>query len=624
MSEVGLIIMPWASTSMPSIALGLLKSVLNEKNISADVHYLNIMLAKLMDKELYEDISGSTTYASEWIFSKYLSGEIAENVNNLDIDKLINETLEYDQYLYMYLKRRKKSLEGLIDKVIPQFLNQCMNEINWEKYKVIGFTCMIGYQVPSLLLAKMIKQRFPNIKVIFGGPNVREKTGEEILKNYEFVDYIIDGEGEQALPDLVSNIMEGNFNKEIPGVLLRKNGIVVRSEGIQDAVDMDTLPVPDYAEYFKDIKESGIDKIIPIKMSFESSRGCWWGQKCQCSFCGLSNGYLNFRSKSSNKVIDEITYQSERYGVKKLVATDLILGQELFDELFPEFINRKMELDIFYEVKPNLKREQIALLSKAGVKTVQAGIESLNTKLLKLLRKGVSAIKNLHFLKWSEIYNIEVMWNLLYRIPGEDIESYNQMLKVLPLIAHLKPPSTGTVIQIALDRFSPYYMNVDEYSIKDIKPKGVFELAYKKRDIDINNMSYTFDFTYPNADEIVYSYIESLATSVAIWYQSYEERKFYFRYYIQGDIVHIEDNRPIIFDQKSTNDRKLTLDDLSSQIFLFCNEVKSFEEIRRELSQNRGLNQIDIEHIKKILNQLVDDRLIYKENEMYLNFATIV
>lgn len=620
MSDVALVIMPWASVSMPSIALGLLKNILEENNITTDVHYLNVKLAKLMDKILYEEISGSTTYASEWIFSQFLYNESKIREAKMNFNEMIGETIEHDHYLYMYLKRRKEVLQPILRNIIPQFLDECLNTVNWGSYKVIGFTCMIGYQLAALLFSKKIKERFPDVKIVFGGPNVREKTGEEILKNFDYVDYVIDGEGEVALPELVKNIKEGKLFEKIPGVLFKRNGIVERVGELQIAVDLDKLPIPDYSDYYHEISGSGIEEVIPIMTSFESSRGCWWGQKCQCTFCGLSNGYLKYRSKSPQNVLDELLEQSKKYNSKSFFATDLILCSDFYKDLIPELIKRKLDLNIFYEIKPNLKSEQIRMLSEAGIKTVQAGIESLNTKLLKLLRKGVTAIQNIHFMKTCEEHNILVSWNLLYRIPGEQKESYEEMIKLIPSVVHLRPPAGGRLIQIALDRFSPYYNNTQKYGIKDIKPKGFYYLAYPNKEINLNDMAYTFDFSYDYADETVLSYIENLALYVATWQKSYDEKNFYFIYKKNEDIIQIEDNRPVSFHQQSNRVNHYTLEGIDSFIFLLCNDVCAFEYIYISVNKNFDSN-IEKEQLKLILNKLVNDRVLFEENGMYVNLA---
>ena len=618
MKNVALVCAPWTSIEMPSIALGTLKSVLVSKNISTDVHSLNVKLLKYMDKDLYEEISGSSTHVSEWIFSQYLYNKDYLQGLKINYKSSIDSTVDVDHHLYMYLKKKTSVLQQVVCEKIPNFLDECLNTIDWGSYKIIGFTCALGNQLASLVLSKRIKQRFPNVKIVFGGPNVRGITAEEIMKNFTWVDYIVDGEGEIAFPSLVNRILEGRFEEEIPGVLFRKDGVCVRSEGDFEIVPLDDIPQPDYTEFFDEIKKSGLEEVMSeVRIAFESSRGCWWGQKCQCSFCGLNNGYLKYRTKSQEKVLRELTDQSARYNRKRFFATDLVISAESFDVLLPEMINRKLGYNIFYEVKATMSRKEMSLLAQAGITFVQAGIESLDTKLLKLLRKGVSAIQNIQFLKFSSEFGIYVAWNLLYRMPWEEKESYDKMIELVPLLYHLQPPSAGMIIPIALDRFSPYFNDPQKYGIVDIKPKATFSLIYPDPKINLMNIAYTFDFAFENSESLVMSYIGELITAFYGWQKTYEEKKYYLNYRLVDGKVLIEDNRPL--DNNNTEARKYYLENLEKEVFLLCDEISSLQEIQKKIDEGTG--RVEADELKSAIGKLMEKKILYEESGRYVNLA---
>ncbi len=73
------------------------------------------------------------------------------------------------------------------------------------------------------------------------------------------------------------------------------------------------------------------------------------------------------------------------------MAVDNILPHEYFKTLLPELKRRQLGVTLFYEIKANLKREQVELLRDAGVAALQPGIESLSTPVLRLMRKGTTA-----------------------------------------------------------------------------------------------------------------------------------------------------------------------------------------------------------------------------------------
>ena len=92
--------------------------------------------------------------------------------------------------------------------------------------------------------------------------------------------------------------------------------------------------------------------------------------------------------------------------------------------MLPRLAAAKLDVEFFWEVKANLTHEQVHLLRNAGVKQVQPGIESFSDRVLKIMRKGVTAFRNVELLKWCKEYGVKPYWNLLYGFPGETVEDY--------------------------------------------------------------------------------------------------------------------------------------------------------------------------------------------------------
>ena len=67
--------------------------------------------------------------------------------------------------------------------------------------------------------------------------------------------------------------------------------------------DLDALPVPDYSDYFRDLDASGVSADVLPVLLFETARGCWWGAKSHCTFCGLNGGAMAFRAKSQSRAL---------------------------------------------------------------------------------------------------------------------------------------------------------------------------------------------------------------------------------------------------------------------------------------------------------------------------------
>ena len=153
---------------------------------------------------------------------------------------------------------------------------------------------------------------------------------------------------------------------------------------------------------------------------------------------GFLAGLLSFRAKSPERVLAELSELAQSYGRLDFFFVDYILNRAYFDDLLPRLRDAGYDLRIFCETKANLRREEVRLLHDAGFTAIQAGVESMSTPVLKLMRKGVTALQNLRLLKWCAEYDVRLYWNVLYGIPGEPTEAYEVMAELVPSRAHLE------------------------------------------------------------------------------------------------------------------------------------------------------------------------------------------
>jgi hypothetical protein len=142
------------------------------------VFYLNLRFASLIDLDAYKRISDHFI-TGEWFFSRHLfepdsSAELSRESADRDGVPPSGEAPEMD--LGAQLKQLDAHLSS-IHTAIPEFLENCLDEIPWEQYKVVGFTSVFAQQLASLLLARKIKERHPHIKIVFGGANVQREMG---------------------------------------------------------------------------------------------------------------------------------------------------------------------------------------------------------------------------------------------------------------------------------------------------------------------------------------------------------------------------------------------------------------------------------------------------------------
>jgi radical SAM superfamily enzyme YgiQ (UPF0313 family) len=131
---------------------------------------------------------------------------------------------------------------------------------------------------------------------------------------------------------------------------------------------MNSVAPPDYDDYFAErgrAVEGGVAVPPQAGLPFESSRGCWWGQKKHCTFCGLNNEGMSYRSKSAERVVREVTELVSKYQTPSLMAADNILDARGYADLLPRLADVPIDLELFYEIKANVTRDQVAALAAA-------------------------------------------------------------------------------------------------------------------------------------------------------------------------------------------------------------------------------------------------------------------
>ena len=190
---------------------------------------------------------------------------------------------------------------------------------------------------------------------------------------------------------------------------------------------MDALPTPDFREYYEQLRLiwdlDWVTGTKTVEMPVESSRGCWWGEKHHCTFCGLNGSTMGFRQKSPEKVVAELLTQLQLHPNNKVRFVDNIMPLSYYETLLPKLAEIGTELDIFYEQKANVTFAKMKLLRAAGVR-IQPEIKSLSTALLQRMRKGVSATQNIMLLRFCLTFGVAVAWNLLHDFPGDHEEEF--------------------------------------------------------------------------------------------------------------------------------------------------------------------------------------------------------
>lgn len=376
MKKILLLNMPFGALERPALGLSLLKARLHEIGVGCDVRYLTFSFADLIGVEEYVWVSSALPYiafAGDWTFTEALYGERPEADANYT-QQILRETWRLDEASINWIRR--------VRSFTSHFLDHCILTIPWENYALLGFTSTFEQNLASLALAKKIKAAHPGTIIVFGGANWEAEMGRELHRKFEFVDYVCCGEADESFPALVRHLLKPGFRGTrdgLPaGIVWRRGGESVYTGRSQPVRQMDSLPMPDFSDYFDQWSESSAALSVTPTVLMETSRGCWWGDKSHCTFCGLNGANMVFRSKSAARVLDEMCYLSDRWQTDRIEVVDNILDMKYFTDLLPAVAREGRSWEIFYEVKANLNRQQVALLRAAGVSRIQPGVESLS------------------------------------------------------------------------------------------------------------------------------------------------------------------------------------------------------------------------------------------------------
>ena len=502
-----LVAMPFVSAFRPSIQIGLLAAIGREAGHRTSTLHANLDLAAAIGLEQFETLCAQRARAlGDWLFSTCAFGDRAPDPQadflTRFADELPGDGLDAERLLHIR------------DELVPAHVSRVADGIDGA-HDVIGFTSTFQQNVASIALARELKSRGHRAAMLFGGANFEDEMGVEYVRAVDAVDYAVSGEADTAFVSFLDALAAGRDPSLVDGVIGRGTSPEDGPRTLPPHDDLDALPVPDYDEYFDKAVEAGITGAHSrrsVYLPFESSRGCWWGERKHCTFCGLNGGTMKYRAKGAARLQEELVALNERYRGFHFEAVDNILERSYLETLFPTLEAQALSFRFFFEVKSNLSKERIAALARAGVERVQPGIESLSTDVLRLMDKGVTAAANVNFLRWCRHYGIRAGWNVLWGFPGELAGHHDAQAELFGLLHHLDAPNGGG--RVWLERFSPMFRDVERFPLAWRRPEASYAFVYPD-DVDLERAAYFFDYEF--AEPAIADGHERIVRAIAGW-----------------------------------------------------------------------------------------------------------
>ena len=417
--RVVIIVAPYGPLEYPVLGPSLLKAGLARAGVLCSLYYASLEFAARIgfDSYLRTYWTDPPILLADRTFAKTLFGEAIPPVETFWREVVIPfaqkvRTNIRRRSVYDELMRAQMAAEAEAVRFVEEV---AASDVVIES-DVVGLSSSFGQNVAALAIAKRVKERYPEKTVIMGGANCEGVMGRQLLQSFPFLDYVCLGAGDRSFPMFMGQLGRG-VRPRVAGILGRESDSLAPVAETPLPVNMDDLPYPDYDDFFDQYRSHPNERFRIQCIPVEGARGCWWGEKRHCVFCGINGLGIKYRCKSARRLYDEINSLVRKYRVSRIWATDNALHVAYFKELIPMLQRARDYDEMFFEVKANLRKEQLKALADAGVTRLQPGIESLSTPVLRLVNKGVTTLQNLQTLKWAKEFGIQLQWNIICGFP---------------------------------------------------------------------------------------------------------------------------------------------------------------------------------------------------------------
>lgn len=446
--RVGLAAMPWSIFNRPSLQLGVLKSYVEQQAAArVDLFHPYLLIAHAIGINRYSRIALSG-WAGEALFAPLLFPEMFGPAKKLFTESLAGE------------KHPLADFDELVEQ-IDDCCEAWLATVEIDRYRLFGLSVCFFQLLPSLYLARMIKKKRPELPIIFGGSSCSGALGRSLVDHFTEIDYLVDGEGEEALSRLCRFV--AGETESLP-VNIRSRLSLPHEDVGTLTQSMDDLPYPDFSPYFTEIRRMFPDLPFVPSLPVEFSRGCSWNR---CTFCNLNLQWHDYRFKTAERMAEEILHLAAKHESLHFAFADNTLPGPEADIFFSKIASTGLDLDFFAETRPNTDPDRWRRYRRGGLRTVQIGIEALSSTLLTKMAKGTTVINAVAAMKMCSANAIVLEGNLITEFPTATEEEVAETLTNLDYILPFSPLQTAVFF---LGFGSPVHARRGAFAIRAILP----------------------------------------------------------------------------------------------------------------------------------------------------------
>lgn len=307
--------------------------------------------------------------------------------------------------------------------VDPHSPKELIDKIRRFKPGAICLSILTSAINEGILISEIIRKKFQNIPIICGGSHVSLFPEKTLLEN-KGIDFVVFGEGEYKLRDLIDTIENKKSFSEIKGIYYKEGNKIIETEVAPVIENLDSLPIPS-RKYFN------MEKYTPIPNQYKrlpttnliTSRGCTYRL---CTFCSESGPlHTQYRRNSVKRVIEEVKYLVDVFGIRDIYFWDdeFVFDKKWIIDFCDALKDEKIDITWSCCAKVNYVTPEILnKMASVGCWVILYGLESGNQELLNNIRKGQSLKQIRKAMKWTQEAGIEAKGSFMLGLPGETPE----------------------------------------------------------------------------------------------------------------------------------------------------------------------------------------------------------
>lgn len=610
--SLALVAMPWSRRDQPSTAMGALSAYVRRERPEYCVHVFSEFLrcADALGGPFYDVLAEAGLAHRELLYQAVYYPEKRGSAREAFVT-------------WMQSERRMDGVEfrdgpgwdgnwaDCFDWVLARLSNRTQELVRkLSEYDVVGFTTSFAQLFSSLVVARALKDIAPQTCVVLGGASVVARIGCSLLREYEYVDYLVQGEGEKPLVAILDDPQHCARLADLPGILCRASLDQHTNGATASQIEnVDDLPIPEFEEYAALAEEMGIAWVAPI----EGSRGCWWDRTRRtgratdiCHFCSLSNKWSGYRKKSNTRVIEEMLALSDHYHTLRFIFTDNVVRNHGVADLAQAIRAERRDFLFYLDVRASLSPHELLLLWEAGLNEVTIGIEGLSTSYLRRLGKGTTTIQNLQAMKTCHELGIANFSLIITDFPGSTVAEVEEMRRnILDYAIGFAPlRSVPFVLQVG----STVEVCSRDFGVKNIRNfqayrAGMPDEVYNR--LVLSDLSYDTDV--PGADW------QPVREAMGKWHDLHTSRG------PEGEpIISYQDGGSflLICDERHGDHREGIFDGLDRKVYLYCLQIRSLQEMTDRFPEAARTD------IERICEHFVMIKLMFQEDHKFLSLAT--